>query len=314
MLLNFIVNLLICAAALLIVCSVLTHLLGYHAKTKLPPTGQFTKVTGGTLHWTETGTGAPIILIHGLGGNLFNYNYMIPELAQRYRVISIDRLGSGWSTRDDPSRADLRAQANTIAEFIDIEGLERPLLVGHSLGAGIAITVGVFHPDKIRGLALICPSSMGMQDVPKPFRQMDIKNAAWRLFLSHTMLGPVALMREGRVFDAIFKPEPITSDFLIKGGVLLGRLPRQFRTTCEDLVAAKASQHEVARQLSDLTVPTHALIAQDDNILDIQLHGVKFSDLTGAPLTMVPRAGHMLPMTQPTLCNSFIQKVMETTQ
>ena len=72
---------------------IFTRLLALIAKNKLPATGKFTEVNGGTIHWTDKGDGEPIVLIHGLGGNHHNFSYMLSEL-QKIPVISIDRLGS----------------------------------------------------------------------------------------------------------------------------------------------------------------------------------------------------------------------------
>ena len=280
------------------------------AKNKLPATGKFTEVNGGTIHWTSKGDGEPIILIHGLGGNHHNFSYMLSELAKKYRVISIDRLGSAWSKRTDFSYASLTAQADAIVEFIDKENLERPLLVGHSLGGAFSLSVGIRFPEKIRGVALICPACMAMDATPKVFRSLEIMNPTARAFFSNVLSGPFIMMKQKKFLTEIFKPELITPGFDIKGGAILSRLPSQFKTTCEDLIAAKKSQNSVLSELGKLEIPTHVLFAENDVILDAQYHGVGFSKLTGAKLEIVPKAGHMLPVTKPEICNKFVEDVM----
>ena len=56
--------------------------------------GKFTSVNGGNIHWNESGEGDTILLVHGFGGNLHDFNYMVAELSRNYRVVCIDRLGS----------------------------------------------------------------------------------------------------------------------------------------------------------------------------------------------------------------------------
>ncbi len=289
---------------------IFTRLLALIAKNKLPATGKFTEVNGGTIHWTSKGDGEPIILIHGLGGNHHNFSYMLSELAKKYRVISIDRLGSAWSKRIDCSYASLTAQADAIVEFIDKEKLERPLLVGHSLGGAFSLSVGIRFPDKIRGVALICPVSMAIDATPKVFRSLEIMNPTVRAFFSNVLSGPFILIKQKTFLTEIFKPEPITPGFDIKGGALLSRLPSHFKTTCEDLIAAKKSQNSVLSALENLDTPTYVLFAKNDVILDAKYHGVAFSKMTGAKLEMVPKAGHMLPVTKPEICNKFVEDVM----
>lgn len=299
---------------LLTLSFILTQLLAFNARRKLPAEGRFTEVNGGIIHWTEQGEGETIILIHGLGGNHHNFNYMISELSQKFHVVSIDRIGSAWSTRDDFSYASLDAQADAIVDFINKQSFERPLLAGHSLGGAFSLSIGIRHPDKIRGLALICPASMAVDNTPDIFRDLEIRSSGSRIFLANFLSGPFVLLRQNRFLTEIFKPEPITPDFDIKGGAILSRLPSQFQTTCEDLIAATASQNDVVSKLTQLHVPTHVIFAEDDVILDAKRHGVAFSEATGARLVMIPKTGHMLPVTQPKLCNKFIEDVMLATE
>ena len=290
-----------------------TQLLAFNARQKLPAEGRFTEVNGGKIHWTEQGEGETIILIHGLGGNHHNFNYMVSELSQKYHVVSIDRLGSAWSTREDFSYAPLDAQADAIVDFINKRNFERPLLVGHSLGGAFSLSIGIRHPDKIRGLAFICPASMAIDNTPDIFRDLEIHSSGGRQFLAHFLSGPFGLLKQNKFLTEIFKPEQITPDFDINGGAILSRLPSQFQTTCEDLIAAKASGNDVVSNLAQLNVPTHVIFGEDDVILDAKRHGVAFSEATGARLVLIPKAGHMLPVTQPKLCNKFINDVMLAT-
>jgi pimeloyl-ACP methyl ester carboxylesterase len=117
----------------------ITQFVGYSAEASNPRKGKLTKVTGGSIHWMDEGTGPAVVMIHGLGGNLQNFTYALtPELTDTFRVIAIDRPGCGWSTREGAAQATLPEQARMIAEFIATEKLGKPLVVGHSLGGAIA--------------------------------------------------------------------------------------------------------------------------------------------------------------------------------
>jgi pimeloyl-ACP methyl ester carboxylesterase len=269
-------------------------------------------VRGREIHWTESGAGDTILLIHGLGGNLHNFNYMVPELSKNYRVVCIDRPGSGWSTRQSIDYASIDAQTDAIAEFIEKEALERPLVVGHSLGGTFTISLGIKFPDRIKGLALICPASMAVDQTPEVFRDLELSTAAGRKFVANVLSEPLGLKKEHKFLAEIFKPEPILTDFGIKGGAVLGRLPRHFQTTCEDLVSAKSAQEELMTRLDAIKTGVYVIFAEDDNILDAQHHGKAFCEKTGAKLVMIPKTGHMLPATNPQLCNKFIQDIMSS--
>ena len=151
---------------------------------------------------------------------------------------------------------------------------------------------------------------MHMDATPKVFSGLEIRNPTVRVFFSNVLSGPFILMKQKKFLAEIFKPEPITFGFDIKGGAILSRLPRQFQTTCEDLIAAKEAQDTIQLNLKNLDIPTYVLFAENDSILDPQYHGVAFSKMTGAKLEMVPKTGHMLPVTQPQICNKFVEDVM----
>lgn len=74
----------------------------------LPPSGRFVDVDGQRLHVRDQGSGPPLLLIHGLGGNLAHFNFgACAELSQHFRVVAVDRPGSGYSPRAADAPADL---------------------------------------------------------------------------------------------------------------------------------------------------------------------------------------------------------------
>jgi pimeloyl-ACP methyl ester carboxylesterase len=108
-------------------------------ETALPPRGRFLEVDGARLHYLDKGQGPPIVMIHGLGGQMGHFTYaLLDRLAREFRVVLIERPGSGHSTRPPGASATLRTQAGTIAKAIRALRLERPLVVGHSLGGAVA--------------------------------------------------------------------------------------------------------------------------------------------------------------------------------
>jgi pimeloyl-ACP methyl ester carboxylesterase len=107
---------------------------------RLPPHGRFIEVDGARIHYLDEGSGPKLLLIHGLAGQTRVFTHsLLDRLKRDYRVVILDRPGSGYSTRPSRASAAIGAQAHTIARFIEALGLERPLVVGHSLGGAIAL-------------------------------------------------------------------------------------------------------------------------------------------------------------------------------
>ncbi|MGJ0525304.1 alpha/beta fold hydrolase [Burkholderia gladioli] len=287
-----------------------TQFTAYQVRRRFPPEGKFVDIDGDRLHYVDYGSGSPIVMVHGLCGQLRNFAYLeLPRLAQSHRVIVVDRAGSGRSTRGPGSQANVYAQARTIARFIDTLGLEKPLLVGHSLGGAIALAVGLDHPDSVSRIALIAPLTHTETEPPAAFKGLALRWPLLRRFASLTMGIPVMILQSRKAIDAIFAPEPVPRDFPIKGGGLMGLRPEAFYAASSDLVAAPEDLPEMERRYPTLGVPVSVLYGRQDAILSYRKHGEALKQkLPGIELTLV-EGGHMLPVTQPVQTTDWIREV-----
>jgi len=111
-------------------------------------TGQYADVNGITLYYETHGAGRPLVLLHGGLGSGEMFGPILPTLAERHRVVLVDLQGHGRTADiDRPLDADL--MADDVAALIDHLGLEKPDLVGYSLGGGVALRVAIRHPQKV---------------------------------------------------------------------------------------------------------------------------------------------------------------------
>jgi len=307
-LITYILLLLILA---IVLSAIFTKLASRRIKRSIPKFGKTTTLQDAEIHWFESGQGKPIIMLHGLAGNLRNFTYaLVGKLDQEYRVIAIDRAGCGWSTRSKSESATLQEQARIISEFIDKEQIEKPLIVGHSLGGAIALALALEHKNKISGLALICPATQIIDKIPDMFKSLNISSPLIRFFVAHTFSSLIGILKRKKTFKAAFAPESICDDFNIKGGGDFALSSEAFIGTSEDLIFAQSSAASLVGREKELEVYSEVLFGEDDEILDAKLHGEKFSQLSGSKLTMLPGKGHMLPLTIPDQCADFIRGVI----
>lgn len=158
--------------AVLCVLAVATQVGVLVFERKYPPTGELVDVTGGRLHVVQIGprdaSGPPIVLIHGATSSMETMWLPLGNmLAEKHRVIMIDRPGFGWSTRDDLSNSSPAMQARMIDEALGKLGIDRAIVVVHSLagalGALMAYTItlplGYFLTD-MAGRAVFAPQIM----------------------------------------------------------------------------------------------------------------------------------------------------------
>lgn len=277
----------------------------------VPRDGDLVEVNGEKLHVVDRGSGPPIVLIHGLGGQLRNFGRpMVDDLARDYRLILVDRPGSGYSTRASGASARLRVQAETIAELIRILKLERPLIVGHSLGGALALSIALNHPDVVGGLALIAPLTQvqSIDDVPPVFRPLVIRSPAVRKAVAWTLATPLGMARAEKALTEVFAPEPVPEDFGTEGGGLLAMRPGNFYATSTDLVDLEGELEGMVERYPTLSIPVSILYAPADNLLDSKKHGERTaSEIPDAVIELV-EGGHMLPFTQPELTAAFVRR------
>ncbi len=105
------------------------------------------------LEWNQGG-GSTIILLHGLYDSADTWSAVAPLLARNYRVIALDRRGAGLTDKPDKGY-DFQTLAGDVLSFINKLNLQRVRLVGHSAGAGVALTVAATKPEKIDSVVLI---------------------------------------------------------------------------------------------------------------------------------------------------------------
>lgn len=292
--------------------AVRTRTLTDQAEAAVPRTGALQAVPGGAVHYVESGPAEapPVLLIHGLGGQLQHYTYALaPLLARDFRVIAIDRPGSGWSERDGADKAALPEQARMIAEFLQARGIERPTVVGHSLGGAVALALALDHPDRVGPLALLCPLSHPLGTIQPVFRGLDV-GAPWlRKLLGATIAAPMAERMADRTLAAVFAPEAAPADFVTRGGAALGLRPKGYVGASEDLTAAGPSIGPMVKRYPDLQAKGGILYGADDALLSPAAHGEALAAVTPLTLETLPGRGHMIPITAPEDCAAFIRRM-----
>ena len=120
----------------------------------MQPTSRRIEVSDGlSLHALEWSTeGVPMILIHGFGNEAHIWDDFAPRVAEHYRVIAISLRGHGDSDWDPERRYDYTDHLADLEAITTQLGIERMVLVGHSLGGRVAMLYAGRHPEQLAGL------------------------------------------------------------------------------------------------------------------------------------------------------------------
>ena len=122
--------------------------------TQAKGTGKYAEVNGINLYYETHGSGRPLILLHGGLGSGEMFGPVLPLLAEHHQVIAVDLQGHG-RTADIDRPIDIRLMADDIAALIHHLGLDRPDVVGYSLGGGVALQTAANYPHEVRRLVVV---------------------------------------------------------------------------------------------------------------------------------------------------------------
>lgn len=278
----------------------------------VPADGAFLDVAGARLHYVDRGAGPAILLLHGLGAQLRSFSYGVAdELADDYRVILIDRPGSGYSvvTGGQPGILD---QSAVIAAFIEKLGLERPpLLVGHSLAGAVALGVATHHPGSIAGLALLAPMTEPPGSMPAPVASAIGDHGTARAMFANVFGTPISRAAYTLRWSKIFAPDPVPTDFATRGGGALGDRPMAVNAALVELASADVDLAAIVSRYAGLTIPVALLYGRDDRIVSLTVDGNHaVAAIPGAVMELTD-GGHMLPVAHPKASATFIRTCAE---
>jgi pimeloyl-ACP methyl ester carboxylesterase len=275
----------------------------------LPPCGIFVELSGARLHVVERGEGPALLLVHGLAGQLCHFTYgVVEQLAAEFRVVAVDRPGSGYSVRSPGASASLGAQADVLASLIDTLQLGRPLVVGHSMGGAVALALAQQYPQRVAGLVLVAPLTHPVAEISPVFRGLMIAKPWMRTVAAWTLAVPFSLAKRDETLRVLFGPEAAPSDFATRGGGLLTLRPSHFIAACTDLAAIPADLPGMTQRYPKMQLPVSIVFGRGDQILNPRDQGHALAArLPGARLTLVD-GGHMLPITAPDVIAKFIRE------
>ena len=176
--------------------------------TEAKGTGQYADVNGINLYYETHGSGRPMILLHGGLGSGEMFGPTLPLLAADHQVIAVDLQGHG-RTADIDRPIDVRLMGDDIAALIGHLGLDKPDVVGYSLGGGVAFQTAVRHPELVRRLVFVSANIR--------------RNAIYTEMLAQQlMVGPdaVEMLKGTPMYELYQRVAPRPEDF----GRLLGKI------------------------------------------------------------------------------------------
>jgi len=260
---------------------------------------RFVNAGGFKIHYTRSGNGPPVILVHGAAAWLYSYRNNVTELSRWFTVYTLDMPGHGYTSplSKNPSY-DFDMMSDALMEFISTMGIERTNIVGHSSGGAWAIHFAYRNPEKVKKLVLIDAHGL---DVPL--------RLTFKLF-SYPVIGELFSkffttddVRKG-LEDAFFDKTLVTDEMIGEVKVPLtyveNRRAQYLSIRNQDLQMTEKEMHHIG-------VPVLVIWGEDDLYLDSAM-ATKFKEIMpDATVVILEKCGHSAHEEQPDEVNRLIR-------
>jgi pimeloyl-ACP methyl ester carboxylesterase len=121
--------------------------------------------SGVRIHYQQVGEGPDLVMVHGITGNLAVWHLrIVPALLDRFQMLTYDLRGHGYSDAP-PTGYSPDDMATDLLQLLDALEIDRPVVIGHSYGADIALYLAGLHPDRVREVIAIEPALPAMEEI-----------------------------------------------------------------------------------------------------------------------------------------------------
>lgn len=245
-------------------------------------------VTTGPMHWTSTGSGYPIVLVHGLGGDLGFWGPEIEEWSAQFRVVAIDLRGSGATPGAGRAFA-IAELADDVLAVLDGAGIDRAHLVGFSTGGMVAQEFALRHPRRVNRLVLV---STGARLHRQTELFLDAVLAAFEVHrsatLTYDLLAPW-------LYSAEFIEDPNNTAYFASSA------EEERKQSVEDWGALYRAvrDFDLRGQVAGIAAPTLVISGEVDALIPVSDLKAIASAVPGARLVIFVGSGHVVNAEEP---------------
>lgn len=240
----------------------------------------FANVNGIELYYEEYGEGPALIFAHGAGGNHLSWWQQVPVFADRYRCITFDHRGFGFS-REAPQGPGPKAFADDLRGLLDHLKIDRAALVSQSMGGWTSLGFAISAPERVSALAL-CDTMAGVDD-PEVIAEMKLHGAP---------KGGLAQVLTKVYAESYPQREPIKTFLYRQISALNLHVP-------PDLVPAMMNLRHPVDRVIEKRIPTLVLVGAEDALTTPRLMELIARCIPHARFIKIANAGHSVYFERP---------------
>lgn len=257
------------------------------------------QVNGIELFYEIKGTGEPLLLIAGFMCDRAYWSLLMPSLITQYRVIRFDNRGIGQSSAPD-SPYSIQQMANDAAALLDILGIEKAHVVGHSMGGQIAQELALTHPQKIQSLILLSSFAKGNE-------KFNTIIKTW---------GDIAAKLDLELYEKVVLPWIFTENFYAIPGMvdqlIEWAINYPFAPIAHGLYHQSRAiiNHDTTNRLQYIKCPTLVLVGKQDILTPVKFSEQLAQGIPNAELVIIEDGGHSFLIESPESVAQFMLKFL----
>lgn len=261
-------------------------------------------VPGGKIAYDDAGQGPAIVLLHEGIADRRMWDREFAQLSENHRVVRYDLRGYGGST----AATERFSHVDDLAAIIRERKLDRPVIVGPSMGGRIAIDYAMAHPQGTAGLFLVAPGVSGME------LEFDPEGREAFDYDERESTAIVNAWKAGRHEEAEELLRKLWASSVRGDALELFR--RMVRANAAEVFEDRTSQFDhretpsAAPRLRELAVPTRILVGDHDNPSSPRFAMYIARTVPGAVLTVVPGADHLLNLSAPAAFDAALSEFL----
>jgi pimeloyl-ACP methyl ester carboxylesterase len=265
------------------------------------PYSHFINWRGAELHYTDEGSGFPVLMIHGFGGSLRNFDSLALLLKKDYRVVRVDVPGFGLS--DFPSISEhenfIQDYSNYLTFMLDTLHLDSVYVIGNSMGGGLTWLMAGDHPEKVKKIVLLDPAGYDTKNVASKLSMFKYKSFAH--VFDRGM--PLFMSRSGALKsycrDQLINPATVEMN---------NRFSNREGNITFMLTLARAQQFPDTALIARVQCPTLIVWGKEDEIIPLA-HAADFHrDIKNSTVCLLDSCGHCPMMEQPKETEAVVRK------
>lgn len=238
------------------------------------PIGEVLPLPSGEVHLLDEGKGRAVVLVHGSDGVMNDWptSGLFARVAARARTLAYDRPGHGFTPVPPGERVNLDLNVRMLRDLLRARGVRRPVLLGHSYGASVALAYAWAYPNAVAGLLLLAPTAYPRASLTRPLAHL-ILVPGLRELITRVLILPVGRvlveLEGGRAFFPFAMP-PAWRDMMLA----LSRRPRQALALAQENRTVGAEVGALARAYRALKVPCTIVSGRFDQLTPHAAHAV----------------------------------------